>query len=231
MTLEETLQDFITVTKQQSIDADKRFKEIEKLLNEKFQETDKQFKETDKKFQETDKQFKETDKKFLETDKKFKEIEKQFQQTDKQIRKLEGFFTSQWGKLIEGMVQPAALKLFQKRGIEVNESMQRVVIKKKDLQKEFDILLVNGDVVIVVEVKSTLKIEDVKKHIECLKDFHKYMPEYKDKRVFGAVAYLNCDEKSDKYAYRNGLFVITLTGDEIVEIKNNKDFVPVNFTE
>ena len=196
MTLEETLQDFIIVTK------------------ERFLETDKKFQETDKKFQNMEKL-----------------LNEKFQETDKKIRKLEGLFTSQWGKLIEAMVEPAALKLFQVRGIAVNESMQRVVIQKKNLQKEFDILLVNGDVVIVVEVKSTLKIDDVKKHIECLKKFHDYMPEYKDKRVFGAVAYLSCDEQSDKYAYKNGLFVITLTGDEIVEIKNNKDFVPVNFTE
>ncbi|MFH0755269.1 MAG: hypothetical protein V1910_01200 [bacterium] len=178
MTLEETLQDFIVVTRDR----------------------------------------------FLETDMKF-------QDTDKKIRKLEGLFTSQWGKLIEAMVQPAALKLFQNRGIKVNESMQRVEIKKPDLQKEFDIILVNGDVVIVVEVKSTLKIEDVKKHMECLKIFHKYMPEYKDKKVYGAVAYINCDEQSDKFAYRNGLFVITLSGDDIVEIKNDLDFIPVNFVE
>ena len=180
-------------------------------------------------FQETDKKWQETDKKWQETDKKFQETEKQIAETDKKFRKLEGLFTSQWGKMIEAMVQPAALKLFQDRGIEVREAFQRIEIRRGDLQKEFDMVLINGDVVIVIEVKSTLKTDDVKKHIESLKMFHKYMPAFSDKRVFGAVAYLSCDEHSDKYAYRNGLFVITMTGEDLVEIKNDLNFKPVDF--
>jgi len=189
MTLEETLQDFIIVTKERFLETEKSLKETEKLLSEKFQDT------------------------------------------DKKLRKLEGLFTSQWGKLVEAMVQPAALKLFQDRGIEVNRAMQRVVVRKGDLQKEFDIVLVNGDTVVVVEVKSTLKVEDVKYHIECLKRFYDYLPEYTGKKVFGAVAYISCDEKSDLFAFKNGLFVITLTGEDLIEIKNKTDFNPKNFIE
>ncbi|RLD52698.1 MAG: hypothetical protein DRJ05_17210, partial [Bacteroidetes bacterium] len=76
------------------------------------------FKETDKKFQETDKQFKETDKKFQETDKQFKE-------TDKKLVKLEQLFTSQWGKLIESLVEGDLLNVLTSRGISATETSER----------------------------------------------------------------------------------------------------------
>jgi len=52
---------------------------------------------------------------FAETDKRFKE-------TDKKIKELSALFTGQWGKLIEALVKPSALKLFQDRGIEVTKN-------------------------------------------------------------------------------------------------------------
>lgn len=43
---------------------------------------------------------------FAETDRRFKE-------TDEKIKELASLFTGQWGKLIEALVRPSALKLFQ----------------------------------------------------------------------------------------------------------------------
>lgn len=63
-----------------------------------FREVWLMFKETDKKFKETDERFKETDEKFKETDEKFKE-------TDKKMKQLQELFTSQWGRLIESLVE------------------------------------------------------------------------------------------------------------------------------
>ena len=194
--------------------------DIKETLN-KFIET------TQKITEELKEDLKEVDKRFKETDER---LDKRFKETDERIRKLEGLFTSQWGKLIEAMAKPAALKLFQDRGIEVHEIYTRVEIKRKNFQKEFDIILVNQDTIIVVEVKSTLKVNDVKEHIEDLKNFYNYMPNFKGKKVYGSVAYISCDEDSDKFAYRNGLFVITLIGENLLEIKNDINFKPVDFS-
>jgi hypothetical protein len=46
--------------------------------------------------------FKETDKKFQETDRVLSE---KFKETDKKLNKLERLFTSQWGKLVESLVE------------------------------------------------------------------------------------------------------------------------------
>ena len=78
------------------------------------------FKETDAKFKETDAKFKETDAKFKETDERlgqlFQESDKRF---DRRIRQVEGMFGNQWGRLLEALVQPNVLALFQERGHQV----------------------------------------------------------------------------------------------------------------
>ena len=231
MTLEETLKDFIVTTKERFEETDRKFQQTKELLSEKFQETDKKFQETkellSEKFQETDRKFQETDKKFQETKELLSE---KFQETDKNLRKLEGLFTSQWGKLIEALVRPSALRLFQERGINITQTMQRVEIQKGNLRREFDIILVDGDIAVVVEVKTTLKVDDINEHLDDLKNFTKIMPQYQGYKIYGAVAYINSDEGSDRHAYREGLFVITLSGEGVVKIKNDLYFTPVDFS-
>ena len=219
MTLEETLKDFIITTKERFEETDRKFQQTKELLSEKFQETDKKFQQTKELLSE----------KFQETDKKFQETDKEIKETNKNLRKLEGLFTSQWGKIIEALVRPSALRLFQERGINVTQTMQRVEIKKGNLQREFDIILVDGDIAVVVEVKTTLKVDDINEHLDDLKNFTKIMPQYQGYKIYGAVAYINSDEGSDRHAYREGLFVITLSGEGVVKIKNDLYFTPVDF--
>ena len=41
-----------------------------------------------------------------------------------------------------------------------------------------DILAINGEYAVLIEAKSTLKIEDVKEHLERLEKFKGFFPEY-----------------------------------------------------
>ena len=76
-----------------------------------------------------------------------------------------------------------------------------------------------------ITARSTLTVEDVNEHIEILKKFKILFPEYADRKVIGAVGGIVIDEKSDAYAYRQGLFVITQSGDTVT-ILNDKKFKP-----
>jgi len=190
-----------------------------------FQEIWKLFAETDLKFKETDLKFKETDLKFKETDLKFKEseqrLEKLFKNTDQKIDRL----TGKWGRFVEGMIVPAAEKLFRERGIDINSISQRVKRRKENEQIEIDILAIDTLYAVLIEVKSTLSVDDVKEHIERLGQFKYFFTEYRDRKVMGAVAGIVIDEGADKYAYRNGLFVIGQTSDN-VQILNDDKFKP-----
>ncbi|MCF8303195.1 MAG: hypothetical protein K9I94_07975 [Bacteroidales bacterium] len=182
-------------------------------------------------FQETDKQFKETDKKFQETDKKFQETDRQFKETNKKIKELSNLFTTQWGKLMEALIKPSCLKLFKERDIDINQTYSNVEVELPDekMAAEFDILLANGSEVVVIEVKTTMRIEFVEWHLEKLEKIRKYFPRWADMNFYGAVAAIKYDEYSDKYAQRKGLFVLKSAGEGLIKIANPAAFEPKKY--
>ncbi len=170
---------------------------------------------------EKERDFQQIWKLFEETNRRFKETEKQIKETDRKIDRL----TGKWGRFVEGLVVPAAEELFKKRGIEVTSIYQRVKKRKDNERMEIDVLAVDTLYAILIEVKSTLGVSDVKEHIERIGKFKYFFPEYSDRKVLGAVAGIIIDEGSDRYAYQNGLFIIGQSG-ENVKILNDDDFKP-----
>jgi hypothetical protein len=183
----------------------------------------KGFKDTDRKFQDTDHKFKETDRKFQDTDRKFRE-------TDLEIRRLSrevGKITGSLGRFAENMVAPAVVRLFNEMGIPIQDYSQRVFSPKERI--EFDIVAVNQNYVVVVSVKMTLEVDDVKEFLnERLPIFKELFPRFKDMKVIGAVAGANIVGESDRYAINRGLYVLTQSGDNITML-NDKNFQPKIF--
>ncbi len=167
----------------------------------------------------------ETAKRFQETDKKFQETDRQMKETDKKLRQLEELFTSQWGKLMEKLVEGDLLKLLNARGLKANFVHSRTKGTFENKKFEFDLIAVNGDEIVVVEVKTTLRPDDVKDFIKNLKLFKQIFPKYNDNKIYGAVAYLTTASKSEIFAEQQGLLVIRATGSS-ASIVNSPDFIP-----
>jgi Holliday junction resolvase-like predicted endonuclease len=201
--------------------------EVQQALSREAQEIWAILREVTKRHEEAGNQLK-------EVAKRQEEFAKQQEETDREIRgfhegmkDLRELFTGQWGKLVEALVEPSVLRLFQERGIQVIDTAQRLKTTKNGEQMEIDILATNKDSVIVVEVKTTLKVEDVNDFIiEKLSRFFEFFPKYKGMKLYGAVAGIRIEEKSDRYAYRKGLFVLTLSGEGMVVILNDEKFRP-----
>ena len=181
-------------------ETERRFQETERLLKEQSQETDRRIREQSQ-----------------ETDRKIREVNKQI-----------GDLGGKWGRFVENMVAPACETLFLKRGIPVHQVSQRVKKRLNGKTLEIDVLVTNENHVLVVEVKSSLGVNDVKDLMNDLKQFRQFFPEYSQKQLYGAVAGIEIEEGADKYAYRQGLFVLAQAG-ETVSILNNPDFEPRNW--
>ena len=189
-------------------------KETERLLKEQSQEADQRRKEADQRFKETERLLKE-----------------QGQETDRQIREVNkkiGDLGGKWGRFVENIVAPACETIFLKRGIPVHQVSQRVKKRLDGKTLEIDVLVTNENHVLIVEVKSSLGVNDIKEMIEDLREFRTFFPEYSQKQLYGAVAGIEIEEGADKYAYRQGLFVLAQAG-ETVSILNNSDFQPKNW--
>ncbi|WP_375327947.1 DUF3782 domain-containing protein [Microcystis sp. BLCC-F210] len=182
-------------------------------------------KETERCFQETERRFQETERRFQETERILKE---QSLKTDRQITRLSkeiGNLGGKWGRFVENMVAPACETLFLNRDIPVHQVSQRVRKRLDGKTLEIDVLVTNENHVLVVEVKSSLSVDDVKELIKNLTEFRQFFPEYNHKELYGAVAGIEIEEGADKYAYRQGLFVLAQKG-ENVAILNDTEFQP-----
>ena len=143
--------------------------------------------------------------------------------------KLERLFTGEWGKLVESLVKGGIIRLFNEKGIRINDIAREREKKIGDATYEFDIIAVDGREMVVVEVKSTLDIGDLDNFIKKMKRFREIFPEYRDKeRIHGAVAYLKENRGAARRAAAEGLWVIRATGDSS-GIVNPEGFAPQIF--
>ena len=189
------------------------------------EELREQMKETGRLMKETDRLMKETDRQMQDTDRRMKETDRQMQETDRRLKKLDRLFNSQWSKLMESLVEGDLVGLLQAQGIAVERTCTNVKGGRDGRHYEFDILAVNGEEVVVVEVKTTLRAEDVTEFMGKLDKFTDYERVYKGKQVLGAVAYLKADSSVREHAERQGLYVIRATGSS-ASIINEPGFRP-----
>ena len=181
-------------------------------------------------FRETDRKFQETDRKFQETDRLLKEqlqaTDRKFQETDRKLNQLEKLFTSQWGKLMESLVEGDLVNLLNARGIPITDTTTRLKGKRPDGGNyEFDILAHNGEEMVVVEVKTTLRPDDVKDFMNKLDHLKGWIPRYAQNRIYGAMAWLSADAGAEAMVANRGLFSIRATGDS-ASIQNAPAFAP-----
>ncbi len=189
--------------------------EEQKELSRKMKETNREMKETNREIAERQK----------ETDRLFQETAQAQKETDRQLKKTDARFNSQWGKLMESLVEGDLVPLLQERGVTVERTLTNAKGTRNGHHYEFDILAVNGEQVVVVEVKTTLRPEDVAYFLEKLADYTTWAPEHKGKQILGAVAYLKADSNVVRQAQRQGLYVIRATGSS-ASIINEADFHP-----
>ena len=191
-------------------------------LAEAQKETERKFQETDRKFQETERLLKAQSQ---ETEQRLQETAQSIDRVHRQLSKELGALGGKWGLFVENMVAPACETLFLNWGIPVHQVSQRVRKRQNGDTLEIDVLVLNQEHVLAVEVKSSLSVEDVKTFVRNLGRFRDFFPEYGDRRLYGAVAGMGIESGVDRYAYRQGLFVLAQSGESVV-ILNDAGFEP-----
>jgi Holliday junction resolvase-like predicted endonuclease len=154
----------------------------------------------------------------LEFDRKIADLVEQTKRTDKKISAL----GSKIGEIVEKMVEGNIVEKFQAYGYDIIQCGSRVKYeyKKLGIRGEIDLFLEDGEVAILVEVKTTLETADVRKHIEQLEKYRRCADARGDKRRFiGAVAGAVVEGDAEEFAIENGMYVIVQSGEavEIVE--------------
>ncbi|MBO4656047.1 MAG: hypothetical protein J5644_10930 [Bacteroidales bacterium] len=203
--------------KQVLADVSLKMQENERLFKEYREEREKELKqrekEREKEREEFDRQMKESDLRMQESDRKLKD----------RIDELTTRFTSQSGHILEGLMEPSAIKMFQDRGYDINRCWKNFKKHVKGIGKklEVDLLLLDDEIAIIVEVKINCTKQDIDHFISQMQSFKEICPEYADKEIMLAIAAINYDRDADKYAHERGLFVIRVYDNRIFALDPN----------
>ena len=211
--------------------------EVWALLRESQKTSDKLHKKSAKETQElrelqkeTDRQMKETDRQMKETDKQFKELKEFLKEQSIKLDKANGNFDNKWGAFIESLIAGDLVSLLKEQGIPVREFESRKYLYRENrtVLGEYDLIAHNGESVVVTEVKSTLTKGKVDKFITKLHKFKKYRRFDPNKKIFGAMGFLEAEDGSVEYAEEKGFFVIRSPEGEfkVSRIVNSKGFKP-----
>jgi hypothetical protein len=156
-----------------------------------------------------------------------KEIDRRMEESDRKLKdridKLTTRFTSQSGHILEGLMEPSAMKMFQDKGYNIDRCWKNFKRHVKDIGKklEVDLLLLDDEIAIIVEVKINCTKQDIDHFINQMQSFKEICPEYADKEIMLAIAAINYDRDADKYAHEQGLFVIRVYDDRIFALDPN----------
>jgi len=173
--------------------------------------------------------FKETDERWKETDKRMERLHRETQQEIKKVAKQLGGVTESLSRFSEQMVFPAAKRLFKKRGIELNRLYANYEAHLNGDNMETDIIGSGPECAVLIEVKLRLRQVDVEEFLQKkLPRFFHFFPSFRRPVLYGGVAGMSIDQDVERFAYKQGLFIIGQTGDN-VRIINDKKFQPRSF--
>ncbi|MEN9374303.1 MAG: hypothetical protein RIR79_1855 [Pseudomonadota bacterium] len=166
-----------------------------------------------------------------ETDALFAKTEAQMAKTDAKLDKLAKLY----GNMSEN--QGAIAEEFFFNSLKFNpvvgnlrfdRVMSNVIIGSPSNQQEFDIVLVNGNSVAVLEVKQKIHLSALDQLEKQLIRYRQAVPEHANYTLYGGVAGLSVPKNVVEEAHHRGLFVLKQTGDILtVDAESMRAFQPM----
>ena len=133
------------------------------------------------------------------------------------------------GDLVEHMIGGKnVVEQFQALGYDVIDHSRnnKFGIEGTTDSGQIDLLLKDGDIEILIEVKTTLRNDDVRWHIERLEKYRRWMDSKGQgkKRYIGAIACAMAADNVVKFAQKKGMYVILQLGNTVEIVAPPKGF-------
>ena len=160
-------------------------------------------------------QQKETDAQVKETSVTVKELAEQVKNLGKQIGGVDKIF----GDMAE-YVSYHNLKqlLIQQAGIEIIRVTKRSKGDYEGRNYEFDLIATGAGIVVVIEVKTTLRSDDVDDFVAVMPKFTAICSEYEGRDVYAGCAYMKAQDGAEALAHKHGMLTIRAIGGSTSEL-------------
>jgi hypothetical protein len=170
--------------------------------------------------EKTDEQMKKTDEQMKKTDEQIKKTDEQMKKTDERLNKvakLVGNISNNQGDIAEEFFYNSLKAKPSMAGIDYDFIDKNVTRSKNKIEDEYDILLVNGKDIAIVEVKYKAHLKDVEKLVnKKYSNFKKLYPEYKDYNHHLGLASFNINDDVKELAAQSGVILLQRKG-ELIE--------------
>jgi hypothetical protein len=208
-----TYESVLALIQKSALEAEKRRQESDRELRELKQWFRKFNEEFNQQMQESAQEAK---KRSQEAEKRSQELWAQIKQTTEQMRATDkkiGSLDHKVGNMVEKLLGDGNLvNQFRELGHKVKTHSRKKVFGEEGTSDcgEIDLFMEDGDVAILVEAKTTLKMDDVVDHIERMEKYRRFVDANSSngKRFIGAVAGTVIAENVINFAHENGLYVI-----------------------
>lgn len=195
--------------------------QTEKELRETHMQTEKELR---KAHIQTEKELREFKEEMREFKGEMQEYKEEMREDRKGMNKKWGEIANKLGTVVEDIVAPNIPRIAQECfkckdidffGIRITKRNS----KDKYKRREFDVIAVCDDTVIINETKSSPKIEYVNEFAEVLKEINDYFPEYEGKKVIPIFSSLSIPENVVSYLTKMKIYAMVMK-DDTMEILN-----------
>ena len=175
-------------------ESERQRKENERFLTEKQAETDRQLKETDK---------------------QLREIVANFDRRMKKFEEMNGGLSNSQGMFAEeyffNSFENGQKDFFGEKFDRITKNVLGV-----RCEDEYDILMINGKSIAIVEVKFRAREKDVDKVLKKANTFRINYPEYGNHRVYLGLAALTFDKGIEDDCKDNGIAIVKQVGESVI---------------
>jgi len=181
--------------------------------------------EVDRQRAKVDRQRAETERQAAVTDRQRAEADRQRANEDRKLwNKKWGELSDKLGTLVEDIVAPNIPRIGNELlGLKEPDDLmvRRSIRNKKDPSKrrEFDVIAVYGDNVLINETKSTVRQDYIDKFVEVLPQIPDYFPEYAGKTIIPIFSSLNISPDLVNYLSKRGIYAMAL-GEDTMQLLN-----------
>ena len=162
-----------------------------------------------------------------ENDKQIRELRESQAKTDEKLKKLGiyiGRVSNNQADIIEAFVA-ATLERYNKIwGITFDSMGHNIKNKVGKIEREYDVVLYNGNIIVIVEIKSKAHVNDLDDFEAKVRDFRYLFPAYKDYTICIGIASPDMNEDVIRECEARGFGAIRIAGEKLEESGNLKAF-------
>ena len=215
--VETILSDLALKMQQSQAEFDRRSAEFDRKLEESRVTSEQKNAEFDRRSAEFDRRSAELDRRSAEFDRGMQELKQSQAETDRIVKNLAEQVTG-ISKSNGLAAEDYFFNSFQKDSLNFfGEKFDKVVRGKGTIiNDEYDFVLINGKTAGIVEVKYKARKEDIAKALKKVDTFRTNFPEYKDHKIYLAIAAFSINSTLENECKKQGIAVIKQEGDKVI---------------